>query len=255
MIRSVAARFVVVAALAATAGTALGQDQPGFFKRMANAAKQGVSDVVQPGQASSEPFYTTRQAGAVAFKGLFDHSERTGYASTLGWPRAAVTFDTFGLEQNCWQGHVVIWTDIHTHTREDFTVCATPTIAVPTATGELAQYDAGKVDALGINMLNQTAPDRSHSGSQRNDGPLPPWHPFQLSLADASTEQRARTAVPNSLGGHVSASSMQDRYIDQLTRLALVSGYLKSSDFASRTAPIVDARMWVVGFVQPTAGQ
>ncbi|QWT22483.1 hypothetical protein KPL74_10900 [Bacillus sp. NP157] len=234
--------------IALVAGAHAQTTEPGFFHRMAAAAKQGVNDVVHPGQAQEEPMYAVRTSGARSFEGLFNGTQRPGYSPSIGWPRAAVAFDRFGRNEPCWQGHVLIWIDAHTSTREDFTVCSSPTIAVRDATGQLVQYDSGKADALAIGMLNQSAPDRANSGAQRTTGPIPPLHPFKLNVADTSLEQRGSAAVPNSLGAGIDTSSMNDRYIDMLTRLAVISGYIQPEDFASRASGIVDARMWVVGF-------
>lgn len=234
-------------------GPAMAQDaQPGFFQRLGHAAKQGVNDAFHPGQASSQDMYRVVQSGPVHFAGLFNGTPRPGYSATVGWPRAAVTFTRYGAKEACWSGQVVIWTNARSSSAEAFEVCATPSIVVNDAAGHAQSYDPHSADEIALHFINQSAPERENTGTQRTTGPLPPLHPFKLVLQDYSMNQRTQTAAPNALGAHIDMTSMADRYTDILLRLAVVSGYAQPEDFSSRTTVITDSRLWVVGFAPQT---
>lgn len=189
---------------------------------------------------SDEPLYTAL-GGAGRLGGLYatDDPEKR-QKGLLEWPRAAVTFTSYGPTLACWEGTARIWTSVSAQTDERFRLCNAPSV-VPDAFGRPGTVSWQVVSSYASQL--RSAPVLSgHTGAQRTQGPKPPQRPFGLS-----------TVTLRQPGGLIPAvDPLNIRLDSMLVRLVWATGYLPVAEMeglaGSGFAAFGDARLWVVGF-------
>lgn len=179
-----------------------------------------------------------RPTGRSEFKGLFDGYSVAKNVPRGRYPRAALTFETYGGSVACWKVRATIWQSSKTHHDEHFELCDAPivthddlgqTTIMPDPSLSLRGVITGK-HLLGLPGLTIT--------DERTTGPNPPRSPFAVSFG-ASTPNR---------------SNLTAQYEAILSRAMVVSGYVSKSDAggsdmrdASR-AGSAGQLLWVAGF-------
>ncbi|HUB46924.1 MAG TPA: hypothetical protein VMB73_18240 [Acetobacteraceae bacterium] len=237
-------RVFGAALMLAFCGTVAAQDQPapsssahttfgGWLHAVGAHAAQvgkqivgghGASNAGAPG-AGGGPLYQP-ESGAGSFRGLFAaQSHDLAKQGRLQWPRAALTFETYGVHQDCWTVRATIWTNATTSTVETFQTCLDAPLTHTDDTGQATTTTRNV--AFFSKLLNaQVMYGRTATtGEQRTTGPNPPRSLFNV---DVPTDlyERVNQAVINA---------------------AWVSGFYGPSDEAY-TSIFYDDRLWIAGF-------
>lgn len=226
-------KAVTALVLAASLGMAQAQDTgvAGFFQRAGAAIKNGASTALGNGSTSSQtrngqttttgPNYKPiSPAGGGQFVGLFDH-----FHSGDTWPRAAVTFTSYGITEPCWTARATIWRSSAAHHEETFQVCNSPMMATDALGNTEALGDSFNI-ASGPLMQAQNIPGISHiqTANDRNTGPNPPMMLFSVDIRGPILFQ----------------------YEAMVVRLAWISGYINHEQEAVNN--MTGKALWVAGF-------
>lgn len=225
------AAMALPAVLAVTSVQAQDTGVAGFFQRAGAAIKNGASTALGTGSTGSQtrngqttttgPNYRPiSPAGGGQFAGLFDH-----FHPGDTWPRAAVTFTSYGVTEPCWTARATIWRSLSVHHEETFEVCNSPMMATDALGNTEALGDSFNI-ASGPLMQAQNIPGISHiqTANDRNTGPNPPMMLFSIDINGPILIQ----------------------YEAMVVRLAWISGYINHEQQAVNN--MSGKALWVAGF-------
>jgi hypothetical protein len=183
-------KIVTALVLAVSLGMAQAQDTgvSGFFHRAGAAIKQGTSTVLHGNTSGSQVDATgvavttgnlykpISPASSGEFVDLFNGA-RHGQL----WPRAALTFLSYGATLPCWTIRATIWRSPTSHHDETFQICHAP-IMTTDAVGNKTEI-TGAFNQVWMRR-NISAITHVQSSPTRSTGPNPPDAFFMVPLTD-----------------------------------------------------------------------
>lgn len=192
---------VLLLALAAASTThAQSTGVAGFFQRAGTAIKQGAGTVLHGNGStgtqtdatgvavtSGDIYKPISPASGGEFVDLFKGS-RHGQL----WPRAAITFLSYGASLPCWTIRATIWHSSTSHHDETFEICHAPMVTTD-AVGNKTEITG----AFNQTWMRRNSPGITHvqSASDRSIGPNPPDQFFMVPLTDHLLEVQYKNMV------------------------------------------------------------
>ncbi|MGH8157672.1 MAG: hypothetical protein ACREPQ_06095 [Rhodanobacter sp.] len=183
-------KAVTALVLAVSLGMAQAQDTgvSGFFHRAGAAIKQGTTSVLHGGSSGAQVDATgiavttgdiykpLSPASGGEFVGLFNGAHHGQL-----WPRAALTFLSYGATLPCWTIRATIWRSPISHHDETFQICHAP-IMTTDAVGNQTEITGGFNQV----WMRRNSPGITHvqSSPARTTGPNPPDQFFMVPLTD-----------------------------------------------------------------------
>ncbi|QWT22129.1 hypothetical protein KPL74_08990 [Bacillus sp. NP157] len=202
--------------------------KPSFWQKVGGAVKDTGhrigQEISNPGSGRGDAFRPLTP-GASQLVGLFPQAQ-SGEASMghLAWPRVAITFEEYGVHQDCWTARARVWSDATSHHDERFQICRSAPVKVTNSLGETG-YANPNFQESRLAEGAQALPPVKTTGAMPTEGPNPPTMLFMRDIPTALDVAQKEVVV----------------------RLIMITGFRYGISGGG-----MDYRMWIAGY--DTAG-